>query len=173
MDRPLIYSFRPKTAKHNKFNQSCQEFAAIWGRNFGVPQDRLRIYILGAKRSSNVEIQNPPLRVRLLTKEKCTGLKPFLMQRNALPASVARKKRPLSNSTVGKKKMKLSKTAVANLREAKKRLENQPTDVEVIVDLAAGKKFCRVTEDYAPTLLAGRCSSRSYYLLKDCLSSLI
>lgn len=69
--------------------------------------------------------------------------------------------------------MKLSKTAVANLQKAKERLRNQPTDAEVIVDLAAGKKFCRVTEDYAPTLLAGRCASRSYYLLKDCLSSLI
>ena len=113
---------------------------------------------------------NPPIQVKLLNKKKVTGLQPFLMNRDPMPLRDARKKRPLSNATHGKKRVKLNQTAVRNIEKAKELCRDKPSSLQVVVDLGAGKQFGRVTEDYVPTLLAGRCASRSYYLLKDCLS---
>ena len=119
--------------------------------DFGVPQDRRRIYILGAKRSVKEGITNPPLRMH-----KFKGRKPCLSD--------------LILKNVGTKQKKImSKTAVKNLKLAREKFNKDyaRSSKPVIVDLAAGANFARVCQDFMPTLLAGRCASSAYYWLQD------
>ena len=72
----------------------------------------------------------------------------------------------------GKKAVKLNKTARRNIARAKKEMPDYKATVEpIIVDIGAGPNFARVTKDYVPTLLAGRCASRAYYWLQAKSSS--
>ena len=126
-------------------------FFTSWGLQFGVPQDPKRIYMLGAKRSSNKKITNPPL-----TMPVRSGPQPRLST--------------LLLKTKGAKQQKqvMNKTAVRNLKAAKKKFDKHyaRSSKPVTVDLAAGEKYARVCQDYAPTLLAGRCASSAYYWLR-------
>lgn len=121
--------------------------------DFGVPQDRVRVYILGAKRSTNKSVTNPPLS---MTKFK--GGKPRL-------STLLEKKKGKTNGNV----KKMSKTAVGNINAAKKTFEKHyaRSSKPVIVDLAAGPNFRRVCQDFVPTLLAGRCGQGAYYWLQE------
>lgn len=131
---------------------NLQPVSGQLGLDFGVPQDRRRVYILGAKRSMNEGITNPPLSM-----PKWKGSPPGL-------STVLLK-------TEGKKKTttvkKMSKTVVRNLKAARTAFKNAPSSKPMVVDLGAGPKFARSCQDFVPTLLAGRCSGGGYYWLQD------
>ena len=113
------------------------------------------------------------------------GSQEVLQQEDHQPAiDYARSERPPASSfdfvllkTKGAKQQKqvMNKTAVRNLKAAKKKFDKHyaRSSKPVIVDLAAGKKYARVCQDYVPTLLAGRCASSAYYWLQDCMVYLI
>ena len=149
-----IHWLKNTTITDESVSQSVsQSVSGQRGMDFGVPQDRQRVYILGAKRSSKKGITNPPLSM-----PKCKGSKPSLS--TLLLKNVGAKQ---------KKKMKMGKTAMKNLKAARVKFEEDyaRSSKPVIVDLAAGQNFARVCHDFVPTLLAGRCASSAYYWLQD------
>ena len=118
--------------------------------DFGVPQERVRLYILGARRSRTKGVVNPPIRMRKFsTRPRLSD--GFLKKGGTMKTPV-----------------RFSKTATLNLQKAKALAQvSANSSKPIICDLAAGPKFSRVCADYLPTLLAGRCGGQVYYWLQD------
>jgi site-specific DNA-cytosine methylase len=118
--------------------------------DFGVPQERVRLYILGARKSMTKGVVNPPIRMKKF------GTRP------RLPDGFLKKGR------TRKTPVRFSKTATLNLQKAKALEQvSASSSKPIICDLAAGPKLSRVCTDYLPTLLAGRCGGQAYYWLQD------
>jgi site-specific DNA-cytosine methylase len=121
--------------------------------DYGLPQDRRRLYFIGARRSANKKVKNPKIEVPKSLRRKAPSLLGFLSE------SRSQKTKAVARST-------LSKTALSNILAAEDKYRPIPA-APVIVDTAAGKNFRNATVDKVPTLIKSRCSARAYFWLQD------
>ena len=131
-------------------------YAVSWrmvnSRSFGLPQNRKRVYIMGARRSTRKGVKTrKPNMVHSLPESKFACLDDFLEK--GLPKVDIKKlcKTKRNNILAGRKKLKA------------KGVWNLDRD---IIDAGAGKNFRQVTSGYVPQLLA-----RQRFLSKPDLAS--
>ena len=159
---------KKKRRKHfNKLLQQLKEcrlpgsqkraYAVSWrmvnSRSFGLPQNRKRIYIMGARRSTRKGVKTrKPNMVHSLPESKFACLDDFLEK--GLPKVDIKKpcKTKRNNILAGRKKLKV------------KGVWNLDRD---IIDAGAGKNLRQVTSGYVPTITCGRASGENFWLDND------
>ena len=122
-------------------------------RSFGLPQNRKRIYIMGARRSTRKGVKTrKPNMVHSLPESKFACLDDFLEK--GLPKVDIKKlcKTKRNNILAGRKKLKA------------KGVWNLDRD---IIDAGAGKKIRQVTSGYVPTITCARASGDNFWLDND------
>lgn len=120
---------------------------------FGLAQNRERLYMVGVRQSSSG--LKRPLPVIVQPKTGKPELKDFL--------------RPLSEMAEAKKK-KLGTRGKKVLKWAQKKLQNDNAKIapgdDAVVDTAAGRKFRQVQVGRCPTITKSRGATASFYLMQ-------
>lgn len=120
--------------------------------SFGLPQNRERVYIMGVRQSTSLKRPMPTISMPTVQKPRI---------RDCL--------RPLS---VQQRTVRHSKTALLNIRWAKRRLDGLRKKgvqiVDPICDCGAGRKFRQLRYDgLCPTITRSRGAQASFYLLDE------
>lgn len=128
-------------------------------RDFGLPQRRKRVYVLGSRTCPHNDKSLTP------SGQKTNSAKSLTRHHMRIPG----KKGLLSDYISPKRRKELfpkNATAIRNLKAGMRKLRRQghnPQKKCCVIDLGAGK-FQQVSAESLPTLTRTRCSSRAYWL---------
>lgn len=119
-------------------------FKVLNSKNFGLPQNRERVYIVGCRKSVSTRAFKFPRGI------PTPPLSSFLDKPGAIADN-----RPLS------------KTNKRNIRQAEAELTEagvKPSSVDVVVDIGSGTKRVNFMHDLCPTITKTRCAARDFYI---------